>query len=1024
VKDPDVWRAPVVALPARGERAASTWFSFGDWRLDPDSHRLVSGDISHRLDPKQMAVLVHLIERAPGLVGHDELLARNWPGVVVGDNTLHQVIRQLRRLLGDDARSPAYIETLARRGYRLRVPVTSGAGEQGTAALALEPTGAPVHRQDEPAWRVQVGPFVSETDDALAAQFADLVQTETITRLRRTTLYEIHDGATAADGNYAINGRIVPGDTGLVFYVTLVEPAGGNVLWADRIEPLDLQRWFAYGRMLAYVAQSLIGIDRAEDLITDGVDRASVRAFCAGMAEWIRFGLGAGGSERVAADHWRQALRIDPRMWRAQWQLVNHFSNRYDQDVDLGTFTERAHDAARALLRMTADDTGRPVPGRWEFVLATLLYRLDLDFDTAEALLQRVRDSHTSSAQVDTELGVIGACRGDLGKASWYLKAAFAAGAGLNDTLSGWILGEVQIAGGHYAAASETLRQTLRQTTDGSNIQIVVRHALVMALVWSGEQSRAEHLLDDSWRVFGERYPYLFCGLLALVGREETARALLAESERRFGRSIARNNYRYWPSFVGHYLLGEHDRAMEWLARVVENREIYVLCHIRRGRWLDPLRDDPRFQAVLHKLTEMERRGSPLRRELLGSAAPVGDASAGHSAERSAADRLVERAREDVSHQDRNSIARALLEQAVELDPGHAEAWALLSLCCSWASDPHAPEQLDAAREAAKRAVGLDPTHGTGQYALGFTYARRGRLGEAIRYLRNAVTLQPTSELAALDLCHLLTWNGQLDEAVAEGLRRLRQSPDVNVWWNISFPLRVLNPAFCRGWIVRGLARHPSDDRRTRLKLELMTLDCLHGEASAAQLRAERILVLAPGYLEGSLTSVEILVAQRRWKPALDWLEPRVPRLGHRATTLSLSARSLDTLYGIALLGIDRCRAAGQVFEQALDRHEATIAGGSEWPGEWLNAAACCAGLGRTATALEHLEGAYRSGYVHHQALMVDPAFDRLRERRAFTRLIRQMKTDVDRMATNVLRQGLLSEMQRVGDSAPPAFLR
>jgi tetratricopeptide (TPR) repeat protein len=312
-------------------------------------------------------------------------------------------------------------------------------------------------------------------------------------------------------------------------------------------------------------------------------------------------------------------------MWRAQWQLVNHFSNRYEQEVDLATLTERAHDAARALLRITADETGRPRPGRWEFVLGTLLYRLDLDFDTAENLFLRVRELHPSSAQVDTELGVISACRGDLGKASWYLKAALAAGAGLNDILSGWILGEVQIAAGHYDAASETLRQTLSQTTDGSNIQVVIRHALVLALFWSGERPRAEALLDDSWRVFGERYPYLFGSLWALVGRHEASRALLAESERRFGRSIARNNYRFWPSFVGHYLLGERDRALDWLTRVVENREIYVLCHIKRGRWLDPLRDDPRFQAVLDRLTEMEQRGSPLRRELLGALKPQPD---------------------------------------------------------------------------------------------------------------------------------------------------------------------------------------------------------------------------------------------------------------------------------------------------------------------------------------------------------------------------------------------------------------
>jgi len=618
VKDPGTWRAPVMALPPRAEHAPARSFIFGNWCLEPGIQRLVSGDRSHQLDPKQMAVLMHLIERAPELVSHDELLSRNWPGVVVGDNALHQVIRQLRRLLGDDARRPVYIETLAKRGYRLQTPVMSLTRDDPTSQPMLAVAIDHPHPQTEPGCRIQVGPFVSEPDDVLAAEFVDLVQTELITRLRRVTPHEIHGNATQQVGHYTLTGKIIPGDTGLVFYVSLIGPAAGNVLWADRIDPLDFQRWFAYGGMLAYVTQALIEVDRAEDLARNGVDAAAIRAYCAGLAEWIRFGLAAGGSERLAADHWRQALRIDPRMWRAQWQLVNHFSNRYEQEGDLATFTRTAHAAARALLRMTANEAGRPQPGRWEFVIATVLYRLDLDFDTAEGLLLRVREHGGYLAQADTELGVISACRGELGKAMSHFKAAMVAGAGLDDTLSGWILGEVQIAAGHYEAASEVLRQTLRQTIDGSNIQIVVRHALVMALFWSGERLRAEAVLDDSWRVFGARFPYLFGGLMALVGRDEIARSLLVDSERRFRPGGARNNYRYWPSFLGHYLLDERDRALEWLARVVENREIYVFCHLKRGRWLDPLRDDPRFQATLDRLSAVEQRGSPLRRDLLG----------------------------------------------------------------------------------------------------------------------------------------------------------------------------------------------------------------------------------------------------------------------------------------------------------------------------------------------------------------------------------------------------------------------
>jgi len=616
VKDPGTRRTPVAALSPRAEHAPARSFIIGNWRLEPGIHRLVSGDRSHQLDPKQMAVLLHLIERAPELVSHDDLLSRNWPGVVVGDNALHQVIRQLRRLLGDDARSPIYIETLAKRGYRLRAPVMLLAGHDGTGRRAPGAAHDDPHPQAQPACRIQVGPFVSDPDDVLAADFVELVQTEAITRLRRVTPHEIHGHAAQRVGHYALTGKIIPSDIGRVFYVSLIGPEAGNVLWADRIEPLDLQRWLAYGGMLAYVTQALIEVDRAEDLAGIGVNGAAIRAHCAGLAEWIRFGLAAGGSERLAADHWRQALRLDPRMWRAQWQLVNHFSNRYEQEGDLASFTRTAHEAARTLLRMTAREPGRPHPGRWEFVIATVLYRLDLDFDKAESLFLRVREHDGFFAQADTELGVISACRGELGKAMAHFKAATEAGAGLDDTLSGWISGEVQIAAGNYQAASEVLRQTLRHTIDGSPIQIVIRHALVMALFWSGERSRAEAMLDDSWRVFGERYPYLFGGLMALVGRDEIARSLLVDAERRFVPGGARNNYRYWPSFIGHYALDERDRALEWLARVVANREIYVFCHIKRGRWLDPLRGDPRFQAVLDRLADEEQRGSPLRRDL------------------------------------------------------------------------------------------------------------------------------------------------------------------------------------------------------------------------------------------------------------------------------------------------------------------------------------------------------------------------------------------------------------------------
>lgn len=100
--------------------------AIGDWKLDPASQRLVRDEQHRALNPKEIAVLDRLARRAPALVTTEELLAGHWPGVVVSDHAVHVVIGRLRKKLGDDARSPKYIETLPKRGYRLIAPVDVG----------------------------------------------------------------------------------------------------------------------------------------------------------------------------------------------------------------------------------------------------------------------------------------------------------------------------------------------------------------------------------------------------------------------------------------------------------------------------------------------------------------------------------------------------------------------------------------------------------------------------------------------------------------------------------------------------------------------------------------------------------------------------------------------------------------------------------------------------------------------------------------------------------------------------------
>src|SRR5216117_1739707 len=100
----------------------------GDWTVEPDLNQLSTQGRAVKVEPKAMAVLLHLADRAGQVVGREALLAQGWPGVVVGDDSLTQVVIKLRKALGDDPDRPTYIQTVTKRGYRLVAPVLRPAG--------------------------------------------------------------------------------------------------------------------------------------------------------------------------------------------------------------------------------------------------------------------------------------------------------------------------------------------------------------------------------------------------------------------------------------------------------------------------------------------------------------------------------------------------------------------------------------------------------------------------------------------------------------------------------------------------------------------------------------------------------------------------------------------------------------------------------------------------------------------------------------------------------------------------------
>ncbi len=98
---------------------------FGPFRLDVRSGELYQQDQRIQLQEQPLHLLQMLVNQPGELLTRDHIRSKLWPNgtIVEFDHSINTAIKKLRLALGDPAEKPCYIETVARRGYRLRVPV-------------------------------------------------------------------------------------------------------------------------------------------------------------------------------------------------------------------------------------------------------------------------------------------------------------------------------------------------------------------------------------------------------------------------------------------------------------------------------------------------------------------------------------------------------------------------------------------------------------------------------------------------------------------------------------------------------------------------------------------------------------------------------------------------------------------------------------------------------------------------------------------------------------------------------------
>ena len=99
-------------------------YTFGGFTLDVPERRLSTGTGQLAIAPRAFDLLVALVRGAGRLISKKELLDSVWPESFVEEGILTVHVSALRKLLGDTSRTPRFIETVSRSGYRFIAAVS------------------------------------------------------------------------------------------------------------------------------------------------------------------------------------------------------------------------------------------------------------------------------------------------------------------------------------------------------------------------------------------------------------------------------------------------------------------------------------------------------------------------------------------------------------------------------------------------------------------------------------------------------------------------------------------------------------------------------------------------------------------------------------------------------------------------------------------------------------------------------------------------------------------------------------
>jgi TolB-like protein/Tfp pilus assembly protein PilF len=581
-----------------------TIIHFDCYEVDLAAGQLLKRGAKIRLREQCFQVLAALVERPGQVLTRDELRRRLWPDDVFVDfeNNLNTAVARLREALNDSAENPRFIETLPRHGYRF-----IGILSRETAA-APEPVGTPSKRL------MAVLPFLNLTGDPAQEHFSDAMADEMITALaslapgqlaviaRTTAMHYKGSNKSVSDishelgVDYVVEGGVHRAQDRLSINVQLIQAKDQMHLFARKYTSELREIFNVINRAASDIADS-IGIppspQETRGAVLPGKDRRKPTADLAAYSDYIQ---GRHIMEKASAESFaraktllKSALTRDPEFALAYDALAEmHWYLGY-----FGFVRPREAFSAGIMYALRAIEIDNSC-AETHALLGQFRKTIEYNWPEVQREMALALQLNPTSPLVRFRYAT-----------SWLMPQGRLEEA-IAEVESALQLDPLSLLGRTWLTLLLSFSHQHEQTLEAARQVLEIDPNSYWAYVAMGSSYRNQGELGKAVAAFRRalEMPGSPVGLsgglgitLGMSGKTEEARALLKRLQ-----TMPAHVYVPPTSFAWIHLgLREIDSAFEWLNRAVDECDQYMMP-IKSYRFFDPIRTDPRFQALLHKM--------------------------------------------------------------------------------------------------------------------------------------------------------------------------------------------------------------------------------------------------------------------------------------------------------------------------------------------------------------------------------------------------------------------------------------